>query len=159
MATRRATQDAGLIVEALVQPRFEEILSSEALAFLEDLARRFAPDIYEALDRRARRRERLAGGETLDFLAETAGVRAAPWSVAPLPHDLERRTVEITGPTDRKMVINALNSGADVFMADFEDATSPTWENLIEGQLNLRDAVRRRLSFDDPATGKHYRLN
>ena len=159
MATRRATQDAGLIVEAPVPPRFEEILSSEALAFLEDLSHRFAPDIYEALDRRARQRERLARGESLDFLPETAAVRASNWSVNPLPRDLERRTVEITGPTDRKMVINALNSGADVFMADFEDATSPTWENLIEGQLNLRDAVRRTLSFDDPATGKQYRLN
>jgi len=159
MATRRATQDAGLIVEAPVPPRFEEILSPEALAFLEDLSHRFAPDIYEALDRRARQKERLARGEALDFLPETAEIRAANWSVHPLPRDLERRTVEITGPTDRKMVINALNSGADVFMADFEDATSPTWENLIEGQLNLRDAVRRTLSFDDPATGKQYRLN
>jgi len=159
MATRRATQDAGLIVEAPVLPRFEGILSSEALAFLEDLSHRFAPDIYEALDRRTRQKERLARGESLDFLPETAAVRAANWSVNPLPRDLERRTVEITGPTDRKMVINALNSGADVFMADFEDATSPTWENLIEGQLNLRDAVRRTLSFDDPATGKQYRLN
>jgi len=159
MATRRATQDASLIVEAPVLPRFEEILSPEALAFLEELSRRFAPDIYEALDRRARRQERLAHGEALDFLPETAGVRAANWSVNPLPRDLERRTVEITGPTDRKMVINALNSGADVFMADFEDATSPTWENLIEGQLNLYLAVRRKLSFDDPATGKHYSLN
>jgi malate synthase len=159
MATRRAIQDAGLIVEAPLGSRFEQILSSEALGFLEELSRRFAPEIEVALDQRALRLERLARGETLDFLPETARVRAGDWRVAPLPRDLERRTVEITGPTDRKMVINALNSGADVFMADFEDATSPTWDNLIEGQLNLRDAVRRKLSFDDPASGKQYRLN
>src|SRR6267154_950561 len=159
MATRRAVQDAGLIVEAPLGSRFEQILSSEALGFLEELSRRFSPEIEEALHQRVLRLERLARGETLDFLPETASVRAGDWRVAPLPRDLERRTVEITGPTDRKMVINALNSGADVFMADFEDATSPTWDNLIEGQLNLYLAVRRKLSFDDPATGKQYRLN
>jgi malate synthase len=158
MATRNTTQSAGLTVEAPLNPGFEQILSSEALGFLEELSRRFAPRIQEALAQRAQRLERLARGEALDFLPETASVRAGEWSVAPLPRDLERRTVEITGPTDRKMVINALNSGADVFMADFEDATSPTWENLIEGQINLRDAVRRKLSFDDPSSGKQYRL-
>jgi malate synthase len=156
MATRNA---AALIVGAQRQDRFEPVLSTEALGFLEELTRRFAPRIQEALDRRAQRLERIAKGEPIDFLAETESVRAGDWQVAPLPHDLLRRTVEITGPTDRKMVINALNSGADVFMADFEDATSPTWENLIEGQLNLRDAVRRRLSFEDPTSGKQYRLN
>ena len=153
-----ATRNAQLIIEARAEERFDPILSHEALAFIEELARRFGPPIREALNRRAQRQEKLAKGETLDFLAETASVRAQDWKVAPLPHDLLRRTVEITGPTDRKMVINALNSGADVFMADFEDATSPTWANLIEGQLNLREAVRRKLSFDDPASGKPYRL-
>src|SRR5467141_3702395 len=156
METRNAV---ALTVEAPRRDRFEPILSVEALGFLEELARRFAPPIHEALDRRSQRLERIAKGEPIDFLAETKSIRAGDWKVAPLPHDLIRRTVEITGPTDRKMVINALNSGADVFMADFEDANSPTWENLIEGQLNLRDAVRRRLSFDDPTTGKQYRLN
>jgi len=156
METRNAV---ALTVEAPRRDRFEPILSGEAMGFLEELARRFAPPIREALERRSQRLERLAKGEPIDFLAETESIRAGDWKVAPLPHDLIRRTVEITGPTDRKMVINALNSGADVFMADFEDANSPTWENLIEGQLNLREAVRRRLAFDDPATGKQYRLN
>jgi malate synthase len=153
-----ATRNAQLVIQAPAQERFDPLLSHEALGFIEDLARRFGPPIREALERRAQRLERLAKGEKLDFLAETASIRAGDWKVAPLPHDLLRRTVEITGPTDRKMVINALNSGADVFMADFEDATSPTWTNLMEGQLNLREAVRRRLAFDDPATGKPYRL-
>src|SRR6185436_5130957 len=153
-----ATRHASLVIEAPAEDRFDPVLSHEALGFLEELARRFGPRIREALDRRAERQERLATGEKLDFLAETESVRAGGWKVAPLPHDLLHRTVEITGPTDRKMVINALNSGADVFMADFEDATSPTWTNLIEGQLNLREAVRRKLAFDDPASGKSYRL-
>src|SRR2546428_7328158 len=156
METRNAVV---LTIEAPHQDRFEPILSVEALGFLEELVRRFAPPIREALERRSQRLERIAKGEPIDFLTETESIRAGDWKVAPLPHDLIRRTVEITGPTDRKMVINALNSGADLFMADFEDANSPTWDNLIEGQLNLRDAVRRRLSFDDPSTGKQYRLN
>jgi len=155
METRQAV---ALTIEAPREDRFEPILSTEALGFLEELARRFGPAIREALDRRSQRLERIAKGEPIDFLAETKSIRAGDWKVAPLPHDLIRRTVEITGPTDRKMVINALNSGADVFMADFEDANSPTWENLIEGQLSLREAVRRSLSFDDPSTGKQYRL-
>jgi malate synthase len=159
MQTRHVTQSDALIVEAPEESRFEPILTAEALGFLEELARRFAPRIREALDQRTQRLARLAAGEKLDFLPETAKVRDGQWKVSPVPRDLERRIVEITGPTDRKMVINALNSGADVFMADFEDATSPTWENLIEGQLNLRAAVRRRLTHDDPATGKQYKLN
>src|SRR6267142_1920642 len=160
MAVRNEQQDGALVIEGpIFHARFAEILNGEALGFLEDLARVFTPRIQEALELRAQRLERLAQGAALDFLPETAGVRAKEWKVAPLPHDLLRRVVEITGPTDRKMVINALNSGADVFMADFEDANSPTWENLIEGQLNLRDAVRRKLSFDDPSSGKQYRLN
>ncbi len=159
METRNAIQAGALKIEVPVKERFEQVLTAEALGFLEDLARRFAPQIREALDRRVLRQERLAKGERLTFLAETESVRAKDWKIAPVPRDLAKRVVEITGPTDRKMVINALNSCADVFMADFEDATSPTWDNLIEGQLNLRDAVRRELSFDDPATGKQYRLN
>jgi malate synthase len=159
MATRNATQPQALVIGAPIEHGFEQILNPEALAFLEELVRRFAPRIEEALKNREQRLRRLAGGEPLDFLADTESVRAGVWRVAPIPEDLKHRTVEITGPTDRKMVINALNSGADLFMADFEDANSPTWENLIGGQLNLRDAVRRRLSFDDPNTGKQYRLN
>ena len=159
MAVRNAQQHGALVIEGPVHPRFAEVLNGEALGFLEDLARAFAPRILEALEQRQEHLERFAQGETLDFLPGTASIRAKEWKVAPLPHDLLRRTVEITGPTDRKMVINALNSGADVFMADFEDSNAPTWENLIEGQLNLRDAVRRKLSFDDPVSGKQYRLN
>src|SRR5437867_11627887 len=159
MATRDSTQPQALVIGAPIEHGFEQILNAEALAFLEELVRRFAPRIEEALKNRDQRLRRFAGGEPLDFLADTKAVRAGTWSVAPIPGDLKHWTVEITRPTDRKMVINALNSGADLFMADFEDANSPTWENLIQGQLNLRDAVRRRLSFDDPTTGKQYRLN
>ena len=159
MVIRNATEPQALVIGAPIEHGFEQILNAEALAFLEELVRRFAPRIEEALKNRDQRLRRFAGGEPLDFLADTKSVRAGTWRVAPIPGDLKRRTVEITGPTDRKMVINALNSGADLFMADFEDANSPTWENLIQGQLNLRDAVRRRLSFDDPTTGKQYRLN
>jgi malate synthase len=122
------------------------------------LAARFGPRIEEALARRASRRDRIARGETLDFLAETRGVREGDWRVAPTPPDLQKRIVEITGPVDPKMVINALNSGADCYMADFEDSTTPTWANLIEGQCSLLDAVRRTLEYRDPATGKEYRL-
>jgi malate synthase len=159
MESRFATQAGTLAVEAPLPDNFAQVLNTEALHFLEELARRFAPRIREALDQRAQRLARIAKGEPLDFLTETAKTRAADWKVSPLPNDLQRRIVEITGPTDRKMVINALNSGADVFMADFEDANSPTWTNLIEGQRNLRDAVRRKLTFEDPASGKQYKLN
>ena len=137
----------------------EEVLTPDALAFLADLSRRFGPRVEEALERRAARRQRLASGERLDFLPETRHVREAEWRIAPTPADLQKRIVEITGPVDPKMVINALNSGADCYMADFEDSTTPTWANLMEGQRSLRAAVRRTLSYDDPATGKHYRLN
>jgi malate synthase len=146
------------VTEPLNEPH-TRVLTPEALAFVADLARRFAPRIEDALTRRAERRARLAHGARLDFLPETASVRAGEWKVAPLPADLERRTVEITGPVDRKMIINALNSGADVFMADFEDSTSPTWGNLVDGQLHLMDAVRRVIAHQDPGTGKHYQLN
>src|SRR5262245_22110887 len=127
----------------------EQVLTPEAVSFVADLARRFAPAIEAALARRAERRTRLASGETLDFLPETAAVRASDWHVAQTPHDLLRRVVEITGPAERKMIINALNSGADVFMADFEDSLAPTWRNVIEGQRSLMGAVRRELTHHD----------
>ena len=117
--------------------------SAAALEFVADLVRTFGPRVNELLARRAQVQARLDAGERPDFLPETRAVREGDWTVAPLPADLLDRRVEITGPVDRKMIINALNSGASVFMADFEDANSPTWDNLIEGQLNLRDAVRR----------------
>jgi malate synthase len=134
-------------IHAPVEGRRSEILSEEALAFLAGLHRRFDPVRRELLAARAERRARLADGEPPDFLADTAEVREGDWRVAPAPADLDDRRVEITGPTDRKMVINALNSGAKVFMADFEDANAPTWANMIDGQANLVDAVRREITL------------
>src|SRR5687767_13853192 len=147
-----------LSVVGRLRPGYESVLTAPALRFVADLARRFSPAIERALERRAERRARFRAGERPGFLPETAAIRSSDWKVAPLPADLQRRTVEITGPVDRKMVINALNSGADVFMADFEDATSPTWSNLVQGHVNLRDAVRGDITYTDPATGKDYRL-
>jgi malate synthase len=132
------------------------ILSRPALDLVAELARTFRPRIQDLLAARAARHERLARGEQLDFLAETRAVREGDWRCAPLPADLLDRRVEITGPVDRKMIINALNSGASVFMADFEDANAPTWANCIDGQVNLRDAVQRTISFE--GGGKKYAL-
>jgi malate synthase len=142
-----------------MRPGYAEVLSPSALRFLADLTRAFAPRIDDALAARAARRARWAEGEPMDFLSSTAAVRAGDWRVAPLPEDLNQRAVEITGPVDRKMIINALNSGADCFMADFEDSNAPTWDNNVQGQANLREAVRRTLRYEDPASGKKYRLN
>jgi malate synthase len=137
----------------------DEILTPEALKFIVDLERRFGPRRRELLAARVERQERFDAGERPDFLPQTAEIRKANWTVAPLPADLLDRRVEITGPVDRKMVINALNSGASVFMADFEDSNTPTWSNLIEGHVNLRDAVRRTITYTDPTTSKAYKLN
>jgi len=147
-------------VERLGPPvdREEEILTPEALAFVADLHRRFDRRRLELLQRRAERQKRFDAGERPDFLQETRAVREGDWRVAPIPPDLLDRRVEITGPVDRKMIINALNSGAKVFMADFEDATSPTWSNLIEGQVNLKDRWAGKLAFSDPKSGKSYAL-
>ena len=137
-------------------PDAPTVLTPEALAFVADLQRRFGPRRRELLAARVERQARLAAGERPDFLPETAEVRAGDWQVAPPPKDLLDRRVEITGPVDRKMMINALNSGASVFMADFEDATSPTWANLVNGQFNLRDAYRGTISLEQG--GKRYDL-
>ena len=153
-------QDADLssiVVTGLPVDRGEEVLTTEALDFVAGLHRRFEPRRRELLDLRRQRRARIAAEGTLDFLPETADVRAGDWKVAPAPRALQDRRVEITGPTDRKMVINALNSGAKVWLADFEDATAPTWSNLVEGQLNLIDAYERRIDFSTGA-GKSYTL-
>jgi malate synthase len=149
----------GVAVTGPNRPGYERVLTPAALAFVADLARTFAPRLTQLLERRRERQSRLDAGEPLNFVPETADVRAADWTVAPLPADLCDRRVEITGPTDRKMVINALNSGASVFMADFEDANSPTWDNLVQGQANLIDAVRRTISFAAPDGGKRYALH
>ncbi len=143
-------------IDGPVGPRSEEILTPEALAFVESLHRAFNPTRQARLAERGARQARIDAGELPDFLAETEGVRAGNWHVAPAPADLQDRRVEITGPVDRKMIINALNSGAKVFMADFEDANSPTWENVLEGQVNLLDAVRGTIRLEQG--GKVYEL-
>ena len=135
-----------------------EVLSKPALAFVEELHRAFESRRQELLQKRLERYRKLAAGAAFDFLPEMASVRAGDWKVAPTPADLEKRHVEITGPVERKMMINALNSGADVFMSDFEDSLSPTWSAVVQGHANLKDAVRRKLTFTSPE-GKSYKLN
>lgn len=137
----------------------EQIFTPEAISFVARLCRRHTPELLRLLSSRQARRDRLAAGEDLDFLTETAGIRAADWRVGPIPSDLVRRHVEITGPVERKMIINALNSGADCFMADFEDSSAPTWKAMVAGQVNLRDAVAGTISLHDEARDKHYQLN
>ena len=148
----------GIEVRGSVSPEYAEILTPEALAFMAKLDRTFRDTRANLLRRRVERQAELDAGKLPDFLPETAHIRQGEWSVASIPADLQDRRVEITGPVDRKMIINALNSGAKVFMADFEDANSPTWANNIEGHINLKDAVRRTISFTGPE-GKQYRLS
>ncbi|MGB6778163.1 MAG: malate synthase A [Planococcus citreus] len=140
-------------------PGMEEILTPEALEFIEKLHTRFDKRRIELLEKRQVRQQELDSGKKLDFLPETKEIREGDWKIAPLPEDMKDRRVEITGPTNRKMLINALNSGAKMFMADLEDATAPSWYNVIDGQVNLRDAVRRQIDFEIPETGKKYALN
>jgi malate synthase len=147
----------GLDVVAPAQGRAREVLSPEALEFVAGLHRRFNPRREELLRARQERQERITAGELPDFLPDTREIREGDWEVAPVPRDLQDRRVEITGPVDRKMVINALNSGARCFMADFEDANSPTWENCVEGQANLIDAIDGSIELITPE--KEYRLN
>ncbi|MDX3427952.1 malate synthase A [Streptomyces sp. ME01-18a] len=147
------------IVDAEPLPRQDEVLTDAALAFVAELHRRFTPRRDELLARRGERRAEIARTSTLDFLPETEAIRVDDtWKVAPAPAALDDRRVEITGPTDRKMTINALNSGAKVWLADFEDASAPTWENVVTGQLNLIDAYTRNIDFTDPKSGKSYAL-
>lgn len=141
-----------------IHPTFEAILTPQAVAFVAELTRRFRPERDARLAARAARQARIDAGEMPNFLPETAHIRAGDWRIAPNHPALLDRRVEITGPTDRKMIINALNSGANVFMADLEDANSPTWENMVQGQINLADAVRRQITFTNEA-GKLYTLN
>jgi malate synthase len=137
---------------------FEEVLTPDALEFVTELQRRFGAARQSLLEARAERRERLRSGGTLGFLEDTSEIREGDWRVEPVPSDLQQRWVEITGPTDRKMMINALNSGADGFMADFEDANSPTWRNMVLGHINLRDAIDGTISYDS-TDGRHYELD
>ncbi len=149
---------AGTTLTAAVAPEWNAILSRPALEFVNELARRFGPEVSALLERRAQRQAEIDAGALPDFLEETRKVRESDWRVAAIPADLADRRVEITGPTDRKMIINALNSGARVFMADCEDSLCPSWANVVQGQLNLRDAVRRSIDFTSPE-GKRYSLN
>jgi malate synthase len=142
-----------------IRPGYEQVLSPEALEFVANLADKFTSRVSNLLQQRQDVQARLDAGEKLDFLSETTDIRNSQWSVASLPKDLQDRRVEITGPVDRKMIINALNSDANCFMADFEDATSPTWDNLVQGQINLFDAVRGVIRYEDPDSGKQYKLN
>ncbi len=138
-------------------PQSDRVFTADALAFLAELHRRFEPARRDLLHKRDERYAALLKGQGFEFLSETAPVRGGSWKVAPTPGDLEKRHVEITGPVERKMMINALNSGADTFMSDFEDSLSPTWQNVVQGHVNVMDAVRRRLSFVSPE-GKSYEL-
>lgn len=148
---------AAVSVKAPLVSGFEKVLTAEALDFLAELHSRFNARRLALLNKRIERQEKFNAGVFPTFLEETLAVRQSKWTVAPIPEALQDRRVEITGPVDRKMIINALNSGARVFMADFEDSTSPTWNNVMEGQLNLMDAVRRTISFE--SGGKTYQLN
>jgi malate synthase len=156
--TRPVSTVKGVAVTGAMDQRYDEVLTPAALAFIADLHRKFDGTRRRLLEMRAERQARFDGGELPDFLAATREIRDSEWKVAPIPADLLDRRVEITGPVDRKMVINALNSGAKVYMADFEDANSPTWANNIEGQINLVDRWNGTLEFTDPASGKDYRI-
>ncbi len=153
------TMPATVDIQAPLAGRMSEILTPDALAFLAELHTRFEPKRQDRLAARRARQVQFDAGALPDFLSETQSVRDGDWRVAPIPADLQDRRVEITGPVDRKMIINALNSGAKVFMADFEDANSPTFANCIDGQVNLKDRWVGSLTHEDPATGKAYRLS
>ncbi len=149
----------GVEVLAPVSAEFAEILTPEAMSLVAKLHRAFNSRRAELLQTRVERQAEIDAGKLPDFLPETADIRNGDWTVAPLPDDLQDRRVEITGPVERKMVINALNSGAKVFMADFEDSNTPTWENTVQGQINMRDANKRTITFTNPDNSKHYSLN
>jgi malate synthase len=149
----------GVEILAPITESHAGILSPEAIDFIVDLQRTFNVRRKELLNAREERQRRLDAGERPNFLEETRSIRESEWTVAPMPADIIDRRVEITGPVDRKMIINALNSGARIFMADFEDSSTPTWNNLLDGHVNLRDAVRRTITYADPTTGKQYKLN
>ena len=148
---------AGMTITAEIKAGYEQILTPEALALVAKLTRAFEPRRQQLLAARVERAKRLDAGERPDFLPETAHIRAGDWTIAPIPKALECRRVEITGPVERKMVINAFNSGADSYMTDFEDSNTPNWDNQITGQINMRDAVRRTISLEQ--NGKTYKLN
>lgn len=159
MRAQHLTQLENLEIKGLISKEFEEILTPEALEFVVRLHEKFNKRRIALLEARIRKQQSIDEGKRPNFLAETAYIRNSEWTVAEVKNDLKDRRVEITGPVDRKMIINALNSGANVFMSDFEDANSPTWENTINGQINLRDAVRKTIQFTHPIKGNVYQLN
>ncbi len=144
------TMPDGVQVVGALHDRFDEILTTDALAFVANLHRTFNARRQALIERRAERQVEFDGGALPDFLSDTEEIRFGSWQVAPTPEDLQQRWAEITGPVDRKMMIGALNSGADAFMADFEDSLAPTWDNVVNGQINCRDAVRREITFENP---------
>ncbi len=148
-----------IVLKGAVSAEFATVLTPEALDFVVKLHRKFNATRVELLKKREERQLLIDKGQLPDFLSETKAIREGDWVAAPIPADLHDRRVEITGPVDRKMIINALNSGAKVFMADFEDSNSPTWTNCIEGQINLRDAINKTISYENPENGKSYKLN
>lgn len=158
-AATRSPWPEGVSVLGTINPGYEQILSFESLEFIASLHRAFNAARLALLQKREDRQLEIDNGVFPDFLPETEHIRNGNWTIAPTPHDLQDRRVEITGPVDRKMIINALNSPVKVFMADFEDSNSPTWDNTIQGQLNLRDAVDGAISFTHPTKDKQYRLN
>ena len=157
MTQATITLPAGMEITGAIKPGYETVLTPDALALVAKLSRAFEPRRQELLAARVARAKRLDEGERPDFLKETAHIRAGDWTIAPIPKALECRRVEITGPVERKMVINALNSGADSYMTDFEDSNTPNWDNQISGQVNMMDAVRKTISLEQ--NGKSYKLN
>ena len=149
----------GIRFKAAITPRYYQILTPEALSFIVDLQRNFNTKRKDILRKRIERQHEIDSGIMPCFLPHTKVIRESEWTIDPVPSDLIDRRVEITGPVERKMIINALNSGAKVFMADFEDSNSPTWSNVMDGQTNLRDAVNKTLTFQNAENGKFYELN
>src|ERR671917_179450 len=159
MTDKTRTYAEGIEVTAEIPDEFAGILTPEAVAFVAKLSREYRGRVEELLAKRAERQERISAGEMPDFLPETREIREGDWRIASIPDDLQDRRVELTGPPDRKMTINALNSGASCWMADFEDANCPTWHNMLESQLNMKEAIEGTIAFDDPDSGKHYELD
>ena len=152
-------EKSNLEISGKLNPEFDKILTNDALLFVEAIENRFGKRRREILKQREERQSQIDSGIFPNFLSSTQDIRNSKWEVSPPPKDLLDRRVEITGPVDRKMIINALNSGVKVFMADFEDSNSPTWENNINGQINLKDAASRTINYTNPKNGKFYKLN
>lgn len=157
--TQAEQQTQGMLeVTGTLSPEHQAIFPVEAQTFLSQLCERFSLRVDQLLTAREERQNKIDQGELPDFLTETQDIREGSWKILGIPNDLQDRRVEITGPTDRKMVINALNANVKVFMADFEDSMSPAWDKVLDGQINLRDAVNGTISYSNPDNGKHYQL-